>query len=104
MSGLKIKKGDEVIVIAGKDKGATGTVIKALPREDRVVVEGVNIIKKHKRANQAGGQQGEVITREAPIHVSNVSIVEDGQPTRVGYRFEEDGTKVRISRRTGKDI
>ncbi|QVQ55033.1 50S ribosomal protein L24 [Spiractinospora alimapuensis] len=101
---MKIKKGDEVIVIAGKDKGATGTVVKALPREDRVVVEGVNIIKKHRRANRAGGQQGEVITREAPIHVSNVAIVEDGKPTRVGYRFEEDGTKVRISRRTGKDI
>ncbi|GAA1759275.1 MULTISPECIES: 50S ribosomal protein L24 [Streptomonospora] len=101
---MKIKKDDEVVVIAGKDKGATGKVIKALPREQRVVVEGVNLIKKHKRANPAGGQQGEVVTMEAPIHVSNVAIVDDGQPTRVGYRFEEDGTKVRISRRTGKDI
>ncbi|MBV2361864.1 50S ribosomal protein L24 [Streptomonospora nanhaiensis] len=101
---MKIKKDDEVIVIAGKDKGATGKVIKALPREQRVVVEGVNLIKKHKRANPASGQQGEVVTKEAPIHVSNVAIVEDGKPTRVGYRFDEDGTKVRISRRTGKDI
>ncbi|MUL42417.1 50S ribosomal protein L24 [Streptomonospora sp. PA3] len=101
---MKIKKDDEVVVIAGKDKGATGKVIRALPREQRVVVEGVNLIKKHKRANPAGGQQGEVVTKEAPIHVSNVAIVEDGKPTRVGYRFEEDGTKVRISRRTGKDI
>ncbi|RCV55551.1 50S ribosomal protein L24 [Marinitenerispora sediminis] len=101
---MKIKKDDEVIVIAGKDKGATGKVLRALPKEQRVVVEGVNLIKKHKKANQAGGQQGEVVTQEAPIHVSNVAIVEDGKPTRVGYRFEEDGTKVRISRRTGKDI
>ncbi|KIH97759.1 50S ribosomal protein L24 [Streptomonospora alba] len=101
---MKIKKDDEVVVIAGKDKGATGKVVKALPREQRVVVEGVNLIKKHKRANPAGGQQGEVVTMEAPIHVSNVAIVEDGKATRVGYRFEEDGTKVRVSRRTGKDI
>jgi large subunit ribosomal protein L24 len=104
VSGLKIKKGDEVIILSGKDKGATGTVIRAIPKEHRVVVEGVNLVKKHKRANRTGGQQGEVITREAPIHVSNVAIVEDGKPTRVGYRFDEDGTKVRISRRTGKDI
>ncbi|GAA4903985.1 50S ribosomal protein L24 [Streptomonospora salina] len=101
---MKIKKDDEVVVIAGKDKGATGKVVKALPREQRVVVEGVNLIKKHKRANPAGGQQGEVVTMEAPIHVSNVAVVEDGKATRVGYRFEEDGTKVRVSRRTGKDI
>ncbi|GLU49303.1 50S ribosomal protein L24 [Nocardiopsis ansamitocini] len=101
---MKIKKDDEVVVIAGKDKGATGKVKRAIPKEQRVVVEGVNLIKKHKKANQAGGQQGEVVTLEAPIHVSNVALVEDGKPTRVGYRFEEDGTKVRISRRTGKDI
>ncbi|CAM4011706.1 large subunit ribosomal protein L24 [Nocardiopsis mwathae] len=101
---MKIKSGDEVIVIAGKDKGATGKVVKALPKEQRVVVEGVNLIKKHKKANPAAGQQGEVVTKEAPIHVSNVALVEDGKATRVGYRFEDDGTKVRISRRTGKDI
>ncbi|MCY9787519.1 50S ribosomal protein L24 [Nocardiopsis sp. EMB25] len=101
---MKIKSGDEVIVIAGKDKGATGKVVKALPREDRVVVEGVNLVKKHRKANPAGGQQGEVVTKEAPIHVSNVALAEDGKAARVGYRFEEDGTKVRVSRRTGKDI
>ena len=101
---MKIKSGDEVIVIAGKDKGATGKVVKALPREDRVVVEGVNLIKKHRKANPASGQQSEVVTKEAPIHVSNVALVEKGKATRVGYRFEEDGTKVRVSRRTGKDI
>ncbi|MDS1269946.1 50S ribosomal protein L24 [Lipingzhangella sp. LS1_29] len=101
---MKIKKGDEVIIVAGKDKGATGTVIRALPQRERVVVEGVNLIKKHRRANQASGGQGEVVTQEAPIHVSNVALVEDGKPVRAGYRFDEDGTKVRISRRTGKDI
>ena len=101
---MKIKSGDEVIVLAGKDKGATGKVVKALPKEDRVIVEGVNLVKKHRKANPAGGQQGEVVTKEAPIHVSNVSLVEDGKAARVGYRFEEDGTKVRVSRRTGKDI
>ncbi|MFC3994655.1 50S ribosomal protein L24 [Nocardiopsis sediminis] len=101
---MKVKKDDEVIVIAGKDKGATGKVLRAIPKEQRVVVEGVNLIKKHKKANPAGGQQGEVVTKEGPIHVSNVALVEDGKPTRVGYRFEEDGTKVRVSRRTGKDI
>ncbi|MFE3458641.1 50S ribosomal protein L24 [Nocardiopsis aegyptia] len=101
---MKIKSGDEVIVIAGKDKGATGKVVKALPKEDRVVVEGVNLVKKHRKANPAGGQQGEVVTKEAPIHVSNIALAEDGKASRVGYRFEEDGTKVRVSRRTGKDI
>jgi len=101
---MKIKSGDEVIVLAGKDKGATGKVVKALPKEDRVVVEGVNLVKKHRKANPAGGQQGEVVTKEAPIHVSNIALAEDGKPSRVGYRFEDDGTKVRVSRRTGKDI
>ncbi len=101
---MKIKSGDEVIVLAGKDKGATGKVVKAMPREDRVVVEGVNLVKKHRKANPAGGQQSEVVTKEAPIHVSNVAFAEDGKPTRIGYRFKEDGTKVRVSRRTGKDI
>lgn len=63
---MKIKSGDEVIVLAGKDKGATGKVVKALPKEDRVIVEGVNLVKKHRKANPAGGQQGEVVTKEAP--------------------------------------
>jgi large subunit ribosomal protein L24 len=106
---MKIRKGDEVIVIAGKDKGATGKVLRVIPREQRVVVEGVNLITKNIKADQqrAGKESGRV-TVEAPLHISNVAIVEDGKPVRVGYRIDEneDGTrtKVRISRRTGKEI
>jgi large subunit ribosomal protein L24 len=102
---MKIKKGDEVIVIAGKDKGATGKVLRVDPGRERVVVEGVNLMTKNIKADQqrAGKESGRV-TVEAPMHVSNVAIVEDGKPVRVGYRFNEDGTKVRISRRSGKEI
>ncbi|MDL4821664.1 50S ribosomal protein L24 [Actinomadura opuntiae] len=102
---MKIRKGDEVVVIAGKDKGATGKVLRVLPREDRVVVEGVNLITKNIKADQqrAGRESGRV-TVEAPLHVSNVALAEDGKPVRVGYRINEDGTKVRISRRSGKEI
>jgi large subunit ribosomal protein L24 len=104
---MKIKKGDDVIVIAGKDKGVTGKVIAADPQRERVVVEGVNMVKRHtKETNQGprGAKEGGIVTKEGAIHVSKVAIVEDGKPTRVGYRFEDDGTKVRVSRRTGKDI
>jgi large subunit ribosomal protein L24 len=104
---MKIKKGDDVIVIAGKDKGATGKVIAADPKRERVVVEGVNMVKRHtKETNQGprGAKEGGIVTKEGAIHVSKVALVEDGKPTRVGYRFDDDGTKVRISRRTGKDI
>jgi large subunit ribosomal protein L24 len=102
---MKIRKGDEVVVIAGKDKGATGKVLRVIPREERVVVEGVNLITKNIKADQqrAGKESGRV-TVEAPLHVSNVAIVEDGKPVRVGYRTNDDGTKVRISRRSGKEI
>ncbi|GAA2330535.1 50S ribosomal protein L24 [Saccharopolyspora halophila] len=104
---MKIKKGDTVVVISGKDKGAKGKVIQAMPTEDRVLVEGVNRIKKHTKVSQGerGAQSGGIVTQEAPIHVSNVMVVDsDGKPTRVGYRTGEDGKKVRISRRNGKDI
>ncbi|QFG23901.1 50S ribosomal protein L24 [Actinomadura sp. WMMB 499] len=102
---MKIRKGDEVVVIAGKDKGATGKVLRVDPRRERVVVEGVNLITKNIKADQqrAGKESGRV-TVEAPLHVSNVAIAEDGKPVRVGYRINEDGTKVRISRRSGKEI
>src|SRR6195256_958476 len=104
---MKVKKGDTVVVITGKDKGAKGKVIQAYPERERVLVEGVNRIKKHTRITQTqrGAQSGGIVTQEAPIHVSNVQVVDsDGKPTRVGYRIGEDGKKVRVSRRNGKDI
>ena len=108
---MKIKKGDTVVVIAGKDKGARGKVIQAYPDRDRILVEGVNRIKKHTRVsqNQRGAQSGGIVTQEAAIHVSNVMVVDsDGKPTRVGRQVtrDEDGkrTSVRISKRNGKEI
>ena len=104
---MKIKKGDTVQVIAGKDKGAKGKVIQAYPDTRRVLVEGVNRIKKHTRItqNQRGAQSGGIITTEAAIHVSNVMLVDgDGRPTRVGKKTTDEGKRVRISRRSGKEI
>jgi large subunit ribosomal protein L24 len=104
---MKVKKGDTVVVIAGKDKGAKGKVIQAYPERNRVLVEGVNRIKKHTRVTQTqrGAQSGGIVTQEASIHVSNVMVVDsDGKPTRVGYRTNDDGKRVRVSRRNGKDI
>ena len=104
---VKVKKGDTVVVIAGKDKGAKGKVIAAYPRQDKVLVEGVNRIKKHTRirTTQRGAKTGGIVTQEAPIHVSNVQIVDsDGKPTRVGYRFDDNGQKVRVARSNGKDL
>ncbi|KJX74874.1 50S ribosomal protein L24 [Mycobacterium lepromatosis] len=105
---MKVHKGDTVLVIAGKDKGAKGKVLRAYPARNRVLVEGVNRIKKHTAisANQRGAQTGGIVTQEAPIHVSNVMVVDsDGQPTRIGYRVDEETDKrVRISKRNGKDI
>jgi large subunit ribosomal protein L24 len=104
---MKIKKGDTVVVIAGKDKGAKGKVIAAFPRQDKVLVEGVNRIKKHERirTTQRGSKTGGIVTQEAPIHISNVQIVDDqGKPTRVGYRVDDSGQKIRVARSTGKDL
>ncbi|MFI6758675.1 LSU ribosomal protein L24P [Micromonospora pisi] len=104
---VKIKKGDTVVVIAGKDKGAKGKVIAAYPRQDKVLVEGVNRVKKHTRISttQRGAKTGGIVTQEAAIHVSNVQILDsDGNPTRVGYRIDDSGQKVRIARSTGKDL
>ena len=105
---MKVHKGDTVLVIAGKDKGAKGKVLKSFPERNRVLVEGVNRIKKHtaQSANERGASSGGIVTQEAPIHVSNVMVVDsDGNPTRVGYRVnEETGKRVRISKRNGKDI
>jgi large subunit ribosomal protein L24 len=104
---MKVKKGDTVVVISGKDKGAKGKVIQAYPERERVLVEGVNRIKKHTKVTQTqrGAQSGGIVTQEAPIHVSNVMVVDsDGKPARVGYRTNDDGKRVRMSRRNGKDI
>jgi large subunit ribosomal protein L24 len=104
---MKVKKGDTVVVIAGKDKGAKGKVIASLPTQDRVIVEGVNRIKKHTRVstNNRGAKTGGIVTQEAAIHVSNVMVVDsDGKPTRIGYRKDEDGRSTRVSRRSGKDM
>lgn len=104
---MKIRKGDMVLVISGPDKGAKGKVIQAFPKEDKVLVEGVKRIKKHvaNSAPERGAESGGIVTQESKIHVSNVMLVDaEGVPTRVGYRFDEDGKKIRISRRTGKDI
>jgi large subunit ribosomal protein L24 len=106
---MKIKKGDHVIVLAGKDKGATGQVIAAYPATSKVLVEGVNMIKKNKKVTNPGGRnanEGGIVTQEAPIHVSNVSLVdpESKRPARVGYQVNEDGTKVRVLRPSGKEV
>ena len=104
---MKVKKGDTVVVIAGKDKGAKGKVIAAFPRQDKVLVEGVNRVKKHERirTTQRGSKTGGIVTQEAAIHISNVQIVDDqGKPTRIGYKVDENGNKVRIARTTGKEL
>ena len=105
---MKVHKGDTVLVVSGKDKGAKGKVIEAYPTRDKVLVEGVNRIKKHtaQSTNERGASSGGIVTQEAPIHVSNVMVVDsDGKPARVGYRVDEEtGKRVRISKRNGKDI
>ncbi len=104
----RIKKGDTVEVIAGKDRGTRGEVLRVIPKKDRVVVERVNIVKKHQRPVQAGRQQVQpgIIEFEAPIHLSNVMLVcpQCEARTRVGYRVNEDGRKVRVCRKCGQDI
>ncbi|WP_439957938.1 50S ribosomal protein L24 [Modestobacter marinus] len=104
---MKVKKGDEVVVLAGKDRGAKGRVIAAFPKTQKVLVEGIGRVKKHTRisTSQRGAQQGGIVTQEAAIHVSNVMVVDsEGTPTRVGHRKDEEGRSIRVSRRTGKDL
>jgi len=104
MASLNVKKGDKVVVLAGKDKGKKGEVIAAMPKEERVIVQGVNMVKRHQRASAAS--QGGIIEKEASIHVSNVAHVDpkDGKPTRIGVKVLEDGRKVRVARRSGEVI
>jgi len=100
---VKIHKGDLVVVLQGKDRGKEGVVMKALPKDNKVIVEGVNIAKKHQKATRATMQAG-IIDKDMPIDVSNVALVHKGKPTRVGYKVEADGTKVRVAKRTGEVI
>jgi large subunit ribosomal protein L24 len=104
MAGLKIKKGDRVRVLTGKDRGKEGDVMRSLPKEGKVIVEGVNVAKKHQKATRAT-MQGGIIDKDMPIPVANVALLcpKDG-PTRVGFRFDADGTKVRICRKCGRDL
>ncbi len=104
MPKKKIKKGDQVVVITGKNKGAKGEVLNVMPKDDRVVVQGVNMIKRHQRPTQ--GSAGGIETREASIHISNVALVDPKTeaPTRVGYKVLKDGKKVRVARRSGETV
>ena len=104
MPKLKIKKGDHVVVITGKDKGKKGEVLKVLPEDNRAIVKGVAMIRRHQR--QSASQEGGIIAKEAAIHISNLALEDpkDGKPTRVGYKFLKDGRKVRFARRSGEVI
>jgi large subunit ribosomal protein L24 len=100
----KIRKGDKVVVIAGRDKGRTGEVIEVNPTAGRALVRGVNLVKRHQR--QTAQQQGGIISKELPVHLSNIAIADprDGKPTRVGFKIGGDGHKVRIAKRSGAEI
>jgi len=99
----KIRKGDKVIVLSGRDKGRTGEVFEVRPSEERALVRGVNLVKRHQKQSQT--QEGGIISKEAPIHLSNIALVaKDGKPTRVGFKILADGKKVRVAKRTGAEI
>ena len=100
----KIKKGDKVVVLTGRDKGKTGEVLKVIPKETRAVVQGVNIVMKHQRQTQS--QEGGIIRKEAAIHLSNIALADpkDGKPTRVAFQVQKDGKKVRVAKRSGEVI
>ena len=104
MLKLKVRKGDHVVVITGKDKGKKGEVLKVIPAENRVIVKGVAMVRRHQR--QTATQDGGIIAKEAAIHVSNLALEDpkDGKPTRVGYKFLKDGRKVRYAKRSGEVI
>ena len=100
---MKLKKGDTVVVISGKDKGQEGEVVQVTPAANKVIVNGVNTAKKHSKARKTN-QQGGIIDRDMPVDASNVMLVHKGKPTRVGYTTQPDGTKVRVAKRTGEVI
>lgn len=100
----KIRKGDNVVVLAGKDKGRSGEVIKVMPKDDKALVRGINMVRRHQRQSQT--QEGGIISKEAPIHLSNISLSDpkDGKPTRVRFEVQKDGSKVRVAKRSGAVI
>ncbi len=104
MPSLKFKKGDRVVVLSGRDKGKQGEILVMMPRENRAVVRGVNVVRRHQR--QSAQQEGGIVSKEAPINLSNLAHEDpnDGQPTRVGFKFLEDGKKVRFAKRSGELI
>lgn len=104
MASLKIKKGDHVVVLTGRDKGKRGEVIEVRPKENRALVRGVNVVRRHQR--QTASQEGGIISKEAPIQISNLALEDpkDGKPTRVGFRILDDGKKVRFAKRSGELI
>ncbi len=99
----RIRKGDTVVVITGRDKGKSGEVIRVLPKEERAVVRGVNVAKRHQR--QTASQQAGIVTKEMPIHLSNIALTDDsGKPTRVGFKINDAGRKIRFAKRSGVNI
>jgi large subunit ribosomal protein L24 len=104
MGAAKIRKGDSVIVLSGRDKGKQGEVLTVMPKEDRAIVRGVNMVRRHKKQTQT--EQGGIISKEGPINLSNLAVADpkDGKPTRVGFKMLEDGTKVRVARRSKEVI
>ncbi len=104
MASHKIKKGDNVVVLTGRDKGKRGEVIEVMPKESRALVRGINMVRRHQR--QSGAQEGGIISKEGPIQVSNLALEDpkDGKPTRVGFKVLADGKKVRIAKRSGEQI
>jgi large subunit ribosomal protein L24 len=100
---MKLRKGDTVVVISGKDKGTEGAIAQVLPADNKVIIAGVNTAKKHSKPTKAD-QQGGIIDRDMPVHASNVMLVHKGKPTRIGYKINSDGTKVRIAKSSGEVI
>ena len=100
----KIRKGDKVVVLAGRDKGRSGEVIEVRPDESRALVRGINMVKRHQR--QTAQQEGGIISKELPVHLSNIALADpkDGKPTRVGFKVQPDGKKIRIAKRSGAEI
>jgi large subunit ribosomal protein L24 len=101
---LRIRKGDRVVVRTGRDKGKAGQVLYVLPSENRVVVQGVNVVRRHQK--QSASQEGGIVSKEMPIHISNLGLADPktGKPTRIGYKFLKDGKKVRVAKRSGEVI